>query len=438
MNLLQWHGPAVKKLLGWKQGDEEEKWAERAIDSLVKKLKKKKKGDGEGTVEDLEWALANPSSTSRCVTIPRSLDGRLQVSHKKGLPHVIYCKVWRWPDLHSHQELRAAPECQYPFEGQRTHICINPYHYHRVETTPRVLSSSSSSASQSPPLNQFHFSHPPIDVPGSSSSYQTPSPPNYQSSASSRCSVSPPYPGLYGPSPQMTYSNGGSPVGFLAHSPALSDDDECRPTISPLENLWPPPPFWATINYYELNTRVGEQFRVYHPEITVDGFTDPSQDDRICLGLLTNVNRNTTIENTRKHIGKGIRLTYSSDTNLSVTNYSTSAIFVQSRLCNWKMNLRPQAVLRVPPTVSTVIFDKQIFASMLHNARQGGYENLYDLQKMCFIRISFVKGWGEDYPRQDITSTPCWIELTMHTPLAWIDQYLQTAGKPNAKVTSFS
>ena len=41
--------PAVKRLLGWKQGDEEEKWAERAIEALVKKLKKKK-----GAIETLE------------------------------------------------------------------------------------------------------------------------------------------------------------------------------------------------------------------------------------------------------------------------------------------------------------------------------------------------------------------------------------------------
>lgn len=89
--------PAVKRLLGWKQGDEEEKWAERAIEALVKKLKKKK-----GAIEALEKALqsaGNPNVSTECVTIPRSLDGRLQVNHRKGLPHVIYCRVWRWPDL---------------------------------------------------------------------------------------------------------------------------------------------------------------------------------------------------------------------------------------------------------------------------------------------------------------------------------------------------
>ncbi|VDK74552.1 unnamed protein product [Anisakis simplex] len=102
-----------------------------AVDSLVKKLKKKK--SGQGTVEDLEFALANPGMHSKCVTIPRSLDGRLQVSHRKGLPHVIYCRVWRWPDLQSHHELKPVPECLYPYDNKSQLICINPYHYQRIE-----------------------------------------------------------------------------------------------------------------------------------------------------------------------------------------------------------------------------------------------------------------------------------------------------------------
>lgn len=128
-SLFSFTSPAVKRLLGWKQGDEEEKWAEKAVDSLVKKLKKKK-----GALEDLEKALSCPGQQSKCVTIPRSLDGRLQVSHRKGLPHVIYCRVWRWPDLQSHHELKALDCCEFPFNAKHKEVCINPYHYKRVES----------------------------------------------------------------------------------------------------------------------------------------------------------------------------------------------------------------------------------------------------------------------------------------------------------------
>lgn len=60
-SLFSFTSPAVKRLLGWKQGDEEEKWAEKAVDSLVKKLKKKK-----GAMEELERALSCPGQPSEC------------------------------------------------------------------------------------------------------------------------------------------------------------------------------------------------------------------------------------------------------------------------------------------------------------------------------------------------------------------------------------
>ena len=67
------------------------------------------------------------------------------------------------------------------------------------------------------------------------------------------------------------------------------------------------PQFWCSIVYYELNNRVGEAFHASQTSIVVDGFTDPSNNaDRFCLGLLSNVNRNSTIENTRRHISKGM------------------------------------------------------------------------------------------------------------------------------------
>ena len=128
-SLLSFTSPTVKRLLGWKQGDEDDKWAEKAIDSLVKKLKKQR-----GSLEELERALSQPNSPTKCVTIPRSLDGRLQVSHRKGLPHVIYCRVWRWPDLQTHHELKPLDVCEFAFSRNKKEVCVNPYHYMRVET----------------------------------------------------------------------------------------------------------------------------------------------------------------------------------------------------------------------------------------------------------------------------------------------------------------
>lgn len=65
---------------------------------------------------------------------------------------------------------------------------------------------------------------------------------------------------------------------------------------------------WCNILYYELNSRVGESYHAVNHKIRIDGFTNPStlNNDRFCLGQLSNINRNSTIENSRRHIGQGI------------------------------------------------------------------------------------------------------------------------------------
>lgn len=74
--------------------------------------------------------------------------------------------------------------------------------------------------------------------------------------------------------------------------------------VQPVE--YEEPIHWCSIVYYELNNRVGEAYQATSTSVLVDGFTDPSNNkNRFCLGLLSNVNRNSTIENTRRHIGKG-------------------------------------------------------------------------------------------------------------------------------------
>lgn len=66
----------------------------------------------------------------------------LSLINRKGLPHVIYCRLWRWSDLQNHHELKAIDSCQYAFHLKKDDVCVNPYHYVRVETPGEVIKHS--------------------------------------------------------------------------------------------------------------------------------------------------------------------------------------------------------------------------------------------------------------------------------------------------------
>ncbi|KAF0307516.1 Protein mothers against dpp [Amphibalanus amphitrite] len=462
-SLFTFTSPAVKKLLGWKQGDEEEKWAEKAVDALVKKLKKTK-----GALEDLENALSSPGQRTKCVTIPRSLDGRLQVSHRKGLPHVIYCRVWRWPDLQSHHELKPVEDCAYPFNAKQKDVCINPYHYRRVESPvlPPVLvprhsefapgHSMLSFPSPGGPLQQQAEPIMPHNVSFSGQGFSQPGSPPHGAPSPLSSIPSVGSPGSVSSDPQSPFSlqAGTPPPAYSQEEPpppapstAGADTSNRMDTstgggalvtgdVQPI--TFQEPQCWASIAYYELNNRVGEVFHASVHSVVVDGFTDPNhKSDRFCLGQLSNVNRNSTIESTRKHIGKGVHLYYVGG-EVYAECLSDSAIFVQSRNCNHHHGFHPSTVCKIPAGCSLKIFNNQEFAQLLSQSVNHGYEAVFELTKMCTIRMSFVKGWGAEYHRQDVTSTPCWIEIHLHGPLQWLDKVLTQMGSPRNAISSVS
>ena len=85
----------------------------------------------------------------------------------KCYPHVVYCRIWRWPDLQNYHELKPQPFCLHPFKtsyDKPSEICINPYHYERVESClvlpPVLVMPSTATAKTLMPFQQMQ--EPPI------------------------------------------------------------------------------------------------------------------------------------------------------------------------------------------------------------------------------------------------------------------------------------
>ncbi|CAF4011162.1 unnamed protein product [Rotaria sordida] len=359
------------KIVNWKQGHEDNEHSQRAVDFLIKKLK-----NSDGVLDSLAKVLLNPHCSSPCITIPPSVDKRIQIVYRKEFPHVVYCRLWRFADLQNYHELVPSLQCRYPFSPGNNRnqklVCINPYHYNRVPS--QVL--------------------PSIIEPRINNENTPPTPP----------------PSSYSPDP---------------YSPQWTN-----------HQVLPP---WCTINYYEYSNKVGEQFRASLPQIFVDGYTSPCRNfaNRFSLGFLENVKRQKGVEYVRASIGRGIELIEHENGDVSVRNRSWScSIFIQSILYNRLNGLNDSTVYHLQRRQSIhSIFNLSIFTQLVNNPL-ATYESILDLTKLCTIQVSFKYGWGYDFGQREITSTPCWLSILINEPLRLIDTRLQQLQPQQATTSS--
>ncbi|MCP9265956.1 Smad4 protein [Dirofilaria immitis] len=386
----------------------DEEFSRKAIESLIKKLKDKR--------DELDALITTVTShgkiSPKCITIQRTLDGRLQV-------------------------------------------CVNPYHYERV-VPPGIgtidlsnlkiehrSSSQDDSNTLSPGSTGTNDDLSKSSTLNENDGWTTKTLASYTSTLRTPNVIK--TAAVINPVP---FSSGSvqPPNSFPTQSLTVALNPSLQiSSSSAFSNSHPAN--WCVISYYEFSTKVGETFAVSAPAVYIDG------------GDLSNVQRTDESERCRKHIGRGIRLDVKGEGDVWLTCLSDRPVFVQSSYLDREAGRVPgDAVHKIYSQATLKVFDLRqcyhqlrqqnmyqlIAAEILNNSSDNSRNPLFgmdrksaelagrlnqaanvgvdELRNLCSLAVSFVKGWGPDYDRKSIKETPCWIEVQINRALQLLDE----------------
>ncbi|XP_016960389.1 mothers against decapentaplegic homolog 6 [Drosophila biarmipes] len=333
------------------------------FDALMKQLKRKQMAELllaiKSRVDPPTSATTTAPTYLQCILIPRETQADRE-------QHVTVSRLFFWAGLRSGEELKRLPVC--PAASDCIYTCCNPLHWFRILHQPETEAQ----------------------------------PPPYQRSKMQR---------LRDADSEEDSQNDANSAELSTWS-AQSSSISCIYKTSLLESFTTDgkdhnSKVWCQIAYWELAHRVGEFFnaRTKAVNIYTDGIVG-SEGDSMCLRDLAPAGRqiqSEAVQTTRQKVGLGVTLSLENG-DVWIYNRGNTPVFVDSPTLAENMD----RVCKVMPGYCLKAFET--FRAQLLSMEQQGHHRMGPVDYFS-IKISFAKGWGPAYKRQDIMGCPCWLEV---------------------------
>ncbi|XP_037728290.1 mothers against decapentaplegic homolog 6-like [Drosophila subpulchrella] len=335
------------------------------FDALMKQLKRKQMTE---LLLAIKSRVDPPTGATVASTAPTYLQCILIPCATQADPeqHVTASRLFFWAGMRSGEELKRLPVC--PAAHDCIYTCCNPLHWFRILHQPE-------SEAQPPPYQRSKMQR----------LRDADSEEDSQNDANSAA--------------LSTWSAQSSSISCIFKTPLL----ESFTTDGKDHNS----KVWCQIAYWEMAHRVGEFFnaRTKAVNIYTDGIVG-SGGDSMCLRDLAPAGKQVQLEavqTTRQKVGLGVTLSLENG-DVWIYNRGNTPVFVDSPTLAENMD----RVCKVMPGYCLKAFET--IRAQLLSMEQQGHRHMGPVDYFS-IKISFAKGWGPAYKRQDIMGCPCWLEV---------------------------